>query len=73
MERRVSLSKNAIVLTPRGDAMEMEGESMANSIRPEDSVSSVGLTAEALRSHNKRLRGHQWDPEENPSLVLRGS
>ena len=44
--------------------MEMEGESVANSIRPEDSVSSVGLTAEALRTHNKRLRGHKWDPED---------
>ena len=36
----------------------------ADSIRPEDSVSSIGeLTHEALRSHNKRLRGHKWDPE----------
>ena len=64
-ERRVNLSKSATVLTPRGEtAMEVEEESTASAIRPEDSVSSVGLTAEALRSHNKRLRGHQWDPEE---------
>ena len=41
MERRVSLSKSAIVLTPRGEAaMEVEEESTANAIRPEDSVSS---------------------------------
>ena len=71
MERRVSLSKSAIVLTPRGEAaMEVEEEgSMANAIRPEDSVSSVGLTAEALKSHNKRLRGHKWDPEEKQEFA----
>ena len=34
MERRVSLSKSAIVLTPRGEtAMEVEEESMAKAIR----------------------------------------
>ena len=48
--------------------MEVEEESTANAIRPEDIVSSVGLTA-ALRSHNKRLRGHKWDPEEKPEFA----
>ena len=59
------------MLTPRGEAaMEVEEEgSMANAIRPEDSVSSVGLTAEALKSHNKRLRGHKWDPEEKQEFA----
>ena len=32
-------------------------------------MSSVGLTAEALKSHNKRLRGHKWDPEEKQEFA----
>ena len=63
MSRRVSLTDSAVVLTPRGYHDPAPTEVAADdSVRPEDSVSVVaGLTAEALRAHERRLRGHSWD------------
>ena len=60
IERRVSLTQNRVTLTPRGQH-NPDSEVAADGISPHDSVSQVGLTAETLRLHNRRLRGHGWD------------
>ena len=64
MERRVSLTRGGVMLTPRGGH---EPESVVNDeVSPGDSISQVGLTSESLRLHNKRLRGHGWTADEQP-------
>lgn len=60
IERRVSLTQNRVTLTPRGQH-NPDSEVAADGISPHDSVSQVGLTAESLRLHNRRIHGHGWD------------
>eukprot|EP00435_Cladocopium_sp_Y103_P004334 s5210_g1.t1 len=67
MARRVSLTQGAVVLTPRTGTYETPTAAseagVEDNIRPDDSISTVAanLTAESLRAHNRRLRGHAWD------------
>eukprot|EP00435_Cladocopium_sp_Y103_P008898 s5453_g2.t1 len=66
MSRRVSLTQGAVVVTPRTGVYETPAGPEAgveDNLRPEDSISTVAanLTAESLRAHNRRLRGHSWD------------
>ena len=69
MERRVSLTRGGVMLTPRG---RHEPESVVNDeVSPGDSISQVGLTSESLRLHNKRLRGDGWTADEQPKSPAR--
>eukprot|EP00435_Cladocopium_sp_Y103_P033775 s2913_g8.t1 len=73
MSRRVSLTQSAVVLTPRTGLYETATPSeieVPDTITPEDSISTVaGLTAESLRAHNRRLRGHSWDAPTPPPVA----
>eukprot|EP00435_Cladocopium_sp_Y103_P004864 s6351_g1.t1 len=68
MSRRVSLTQSAVVLTPRTGIYEPAPSEIEDTIRPEDSVSTVaaGLTAESLKAHNRRLEA---DPRDSSSTT----